>query len=58
VVAVAVRSCGASLPGPDEIMARESAVPAKPRRTMTPAEIRALDAETIASLHQPVPAFQ
>ena len=25
---------------------------------MTPAEIRALDAEAIASLHQPVPAFQ
>ena len=45
MVAAAVRSCGASLRGPNEIMALGSAVPAKPRRTMTPAEIRALAAE-------------
>ena len=57
-VAAAVRSRAASLPGPDEIRALESGVPAKPRRTMTSAEIRALAAEAIASLHQPVPAMQ
>jgi hypothetical protein len=53
----AVRSRAASLPGPDEIRALEAAVPAKPMRTVTLAEIHALAAEAIASLRQPVPAF-
>jgi transcriptional regulator with XRE-family HTH domain len=48
----AVRSRAASLPGPDEIRTLEAAALAKPRRTITPAEIRALAAEAIASLHQ------
>jgi hypothetical protein len=47
----AVRSRAASLPGPDEVRALEAAALAKPGRTMTPAEIRALAAESIASLH-------
>ena len=55
---VAVHSRAARLPGPDEIRALESGVLAKPRRTMTSAEIRALAAEAIASLHEPIPAFQ
>ena len=46
------RSRAASLPGPDEIRALEAAVLAKPRETMTPAEIRALAAESIASLRE------
>jgi len=48
----AVRSRAASLPGPGQIRALEAAALARPRKTMTPAEIRALAAESIASLHQ------
>jgi transcriptional regulator with XRE-family HTH domain len=48
----AVRSRAASLPGPEEIRALETAALAKPRPAMTPAEIRALAAESIASLHE------
>ena len=48
----AVRARAASLPGPDQIGALEAAALAKPRKTMTPAEIRALAAESIASLHE------
>jgi hypothetical protein len=47
-----IRSRAASLPGPGEIRALETAALAKPRATMTPAEIRALAAETIAQLHE------
>jgi hypothetical protein len=47
-----VRSRAASLPGPGQIRALESAALAKPRQTMTPAEIRALATEAIAHLHQ------
>ncbi len=47
-----IRTRAASLPGPGEIMALETAALAKPRETMTPAEIRALAAETIAHLHE------
>jgi transcriptional regulator with XRE-family HTH domain len=49
---VEVRSRAAHLPGPDEIRALEAAVLAKPRGTMTRAEIRALAAEAIAHLHE------
>ena len=48
----AVRVRAASLPGPDQIRALEAAALARPRRTMTPAEIRALAVESIASLHE------
>jgi transcriptional regulator with XRE-family HTH domain len=48
----AVRSRAASLPGPDQIRSLEAAALAKPRGTLTPAEIRALAAESIASLHE------
>jgi hypothetical protein len=48
----AVRGRAASLPGPDQIKALEAAALAEPRRTMTPAEIRALAAESIASLQE------
>jgi hypothetical protein len=48
----AVRSRAASLPGPDQIRALEAAALARPRKTMTPAEIRALAAESIASLYE------
>ena len=48
----AVRARAASLPGPDQIRALEAAALATPRRTMTPAEIRALAAELIASLQE------
>jgi hypothetical protein len=48
----AVRSRAASLPGPDQIRALEAAVLAKPRKTMTPAEIRALAEASIASLQE------
>ena len=48
----AVRSRAASLPGPAQIRELEAAALARPRKTMTPAEIRALAAESIASLHQ------
>jgi transcriptional regulator with XRE-family HTH domain len=47
-----VRSRAARLPGPDEIRALEGAALAKPRETITPAEIRALAAEAIAHLHE------
>ena len=47
----AVRARAASLPGPGQIRALEAAALAEPRRTITPAEIRALAAESIASLH-------
>ena len=47
----AVRARAASLPGPDRIRALEAAALAKPRTTMTPAEICALSAAAIASLH-------
>jgi hypothetical protein len=50
--AVRARARAARLPGPDQITALEAAALAKPRRTMTPAEIRALAAESIASLHE------
>jgi transcriptional regulator with XRE-family HTH domain len=46
------RSRAASLPAPGEIRALETAALARPGRTLTPAEIRALAAEAIASLHQ------
>ena len=48
----AVRSRAASLPGPDDIRALEAAALAKPRRTMAPAEIRAVAAQAIASLNE------
>ena len=47
-----VRARAASLPGPGQIRALEAAVLAKPRKNMTPAEIRALTAESITSLHE------
>ena len=47
-----VRSRAASLPGPGQIRALEGAALAKPRQTMTPAEIRALAEQAIAHLHQ------
>jgi transcriptional regulator with XRE-family HTH domain len=47
-----VRSRAASLPGPDQIRALEAAALAEPRKTLTPAEIRALAAESIASLKE------
>ena len=47
-----VRSRAASLPAAGEISALEAAALAKPRQTMTPAEIRALAAEAITQLHQ------
>ena len=50
----AVRARAASLPGPDQVRALEAAALAKPRRTMTPTEIRALAAESIASLQEVV----
>ena len=48
----AVRSRAASLPGPGQVRALEAAALARPRKTMTPAEIHALAAESIASLHE------
>ena len=47
-----VRSRAVSLPGPGQIRALEGAALAKPRQTMTPAEIRALAEQAIAHLHQ------
>jgi hypothetical protein len=47
-----VRSRAARLPEPGEIKALESAALAKPRKTMTEAEIRALATEAIAHLHE------
>ena len=49
---VAVRARAARLPGPDQIRALEAAALAKPRKNMSPAEIRALTAESITSLHE------
>jgi transcriptional regulator with XRE-family HTH domain len=47
-----VRSRASRLPGPGEINALERAALAKPRPSMTPADIRALAAEAIAQLHE------
>jgi transcriptional regulator with XRE-family HTH domain len=47
-----VRLRAASLPGPGEITALEGAALAKPRETMTPAEIRALAEEAIVHLRE------
>jgi hypothetical protein len=47
-----VRSRAASLPGPGQVRALEGAVLARPRQSMTPAQIRALAEEAIAHLHQ------
>ena len=47
-----VRSRAVSLPGPGEIRALEAAALAKPKKTLTPAEIRALAAEAITDLHK------
>ena len=47
-----VRSRAASLPGPGEITALEAAALAKPKKTLTPAEIRALATEAITHLHK------
>ena len=47
-----IRSHAASLPGPDEIRTLEAAALAKPRKTMTPAEIRARAAEAIIQLRE------
>ena len=48
----AVRARAAGLPGADQIGALEAAALTKPRPTMNPAQIRALAAESIASLHE------
>jgi hypothetical protein len=47
-----VRSRAASLPGPGQIKALEATALAKPRKAMTPADIRALAAQAIARLHE------
>ena len=47
-----VRSRAASLPGPGEITALEAAALAKPKKTLTSAEIRALATEAIAHLNE------
>jgi transcriptional regulator with XRE-family HTH domain len=47
-----IRSRAARLPGPDEIKTLEGAALAKPRETMTQAEIRALAAAAIAHLRE------
>jgi hypothetical protein len=47
-----VRSRAAGLPGSGEIRALEASALARPRTTMTPAEIRALATEAIAHLHK------
>jgi hypothetical protein len=47
-----VRSRAARLPGAGEIRALETAALAKPRQTMTPAEIRALAVEAIVHLQE------
>ena len=48
----AVRARAASLPGPGQIRTLEAAALAKPRKTMTPAEIRARAAEAIIHLRE------
>jgi transcriptional regulator with XRE-family HTH domain len=47
-----IRSHAAGLPGPGEIRTLEAAALAKPRKTMTPAEIRARAAEAITHLRE------
>ena len=47
-----VRSRAANLPGSGEIRALEASALARPGKTMTPAEIRALAAEAITHLHK------
>ena len=47
-----VRSRAARLPGPGEIRALEAAALAKPRETMTPAQIRAVAAQAITHLRE------
>jgi transcriptional regulator with XRE-family HTH domain len=47
-----IRSHAASLPSSGEIRALEASALARPRTTMTPAEIRALAAEAITHLHK------
>jgi len=47
-----VRLRAAGLPGSGEIRALEAGALARPRKTMTPAEIRALAAEAITHLHK------
>ena len=47
-----VRARAARMPGAAEIRALEASALAKPRSTMTAAEIRALTAEMISSLHE------
>ena len=47
-----VRYRAAGLPGPGEIRALEAAALAKPKKTLTSAEIRALAAEAITHLHK------
>jgi len=47
-----IRSHAAGLPAPDEIRTLEAAALAKPRKTMTPAEIRARAAEAIIHLRE------
>jgi hypothetical protein len=48
----AVRARAASLPGPGQVRALEAAALSQPRPTMSPAQIRALAAESIASLNE------
>jgi transcriptional regulator with XRE-family HTH domain len=47
-----IRSYAAGLPAPDEIRTLEAAALAKPRKSMTPAEIRARAAEAIIHLRE------
>ena len=47
-----VRSRAARLPDPDEIRTLEAAALAKPRKTMTPAQIRAVAAQAITHLRE------
>jgi transcriptional regulator with XRE-family HTH domain len=47
-----VRARAARLPGPEEVRTLEAIALAKPRESMTPAEIRAHAAEAIAHLHE------
>ena len=47
-----IRARAAGLPGAGEIGALEAGALAKPRAAMTPAEIRALAAQTISRLHE------
>jgi hypothetical protein len=47
-----VRSRAATLPGPGQIRALEAGALARPRKTMTPSQIRALAAEAITHLNE------